>query len=487
MRGQWKKWKPGDPVLINRIVWGQPEIDQIQQVLDNDWFGPGPKVEKFARSIADYTDIPHVQPVSSGSAALTLAVEALIYLGQWKPGDWILHPLLTFPTSINPAIKNGLIPIFVDVDPNTYQIDLKLAEAAITKYGPLIKGAIIPHLLGNISDMALLMELLDGRPFIEDCCDTMGGYYDGLHVGNFGHVAAFSFYGSHHVTTAGVGGALATHSEEIYNYAKSATHWGRNDYSLLSDTYEKFSRRYWYETLGHDYQMTEIQAAFGIAQMARLDEANEKRAQRFAELDNYFSDLEDFFYLPHTENKEADPSWFCYPLTIKPGAPFGRPEFATHLMRGRIEIRPLFTGNILDHPAFTRLSDDQKILLNSQSKNADLAGANGLFLPSWGMSDGEMAHLLDVLDRFFNGTHRYRRTYWQHRHVASNATADKHNAAWKGDHSPAWGYGTCPICGKNYNGRGHGDWLRLKSGGSDCRACGKQSCIDTVKSLNNER
>ena len=112
MKGQWKEWKPGDPVLINRIVWGEPEIAQIQEVLDSDWFGPGRKVEAFGRALADYTDIEFCQPVNSGSSALTLAVQAMIALGHWKPGDWILHPLLTFPTSIAPAIQAGLVPVF---------------------------------------------------------------------------------------------------------------------------------------------------------------------------------------------------------------------------------------------------------------------------------------------------------------------------------------------------------------------------------------
>jgi CDP-6-deoxy-D-xylo-4-hexulose-3-dehydrase len=373
----------------------------MQEVLDNDWFGPGRKVDEFAKCLSDYTDIEHIQPVNSGSTALTLAVEAMIELKLWQPGDLILHPLLTFPTSIVPAIKAGLKVIFVDVDPRTYQSDLQQMESAINIYGDHIKGAIIPHLLGNISDMGLLMDILDGRPFIEDCCDTMGGYYDGLHIGNFGYIAAFSFYGSHHVTTGGVGGALATHSEEIHRYAKSATHWGRNDYAELNDPYEKFSRRYWYETLGSDYQMTEIQAAFGIAQMTRLDRANEKRAQRFAELDKYLSQYEDCFYLPHTDSAIAAPSWFCYPLTIKPAAPFDRRRFATHLIENKIEIRPLFTGNTLKHPAFRRLPENKKMLFSGQSKNADLIGDNGLFLPAWGMSDGEMGYMLEILNEFF--------------------------------------------------------------------------------------
>lgn len=419
LRGQWKEWRPGDPVLINRIVWRQPEIDQIQAVLDNDWFGPGRKVKEFARSISDYADIQHVQPVNSGSTALVLAVEAMIEFELWQPGDWIVHPLLTFPTSIMPAIKNGLTPIFIDVDPNTYQIDLKLVEIAIEKHGDLIKGAIIPHLLGNISDMALLMDILDGRPFIEDCCDVMGASYDALHVGNFGHVAAFSFYGSHHITTAGVGGALATHSEEIYNYAQSVTHWGRNDYAELTGVYEKFSKRYWYTTLGSDYQMTEIQAAFGIAQMSRLDRANKKRAQRFRELARYFSNLEDYFYLPYTDSDEAAPSWFCYPLTIKSDAPFDRREFAIHLMDNKIEIRPIFTGNILKHPMVYKCPKFGMSIFGT--KNADLIGDNGLFLPAWGMSDGEMAYMLDVIDQFFNAAYRRHRTYWRGRIIGSES------------------------------------------------------------------
>jgi CDP-6-deoxy-D-xylo-4-hexulose-3-dehydrase len=150
--------------------------------------------------------------------------------------------------------------------------------------------------------------------------------------------------------------------------------------------------------------MTEIQAAFGIIQMARLDAANGKRLQRFMELSRFFSrtGFEDFFYMPYSDSDEAAPSWFCFPLTIKPDAPFNRREFATHLMENKIEIRPLFTGNILKHPAFVNLGF-QKRLFRGQSENADLIGGNGLFLPAWGMSDGEMDYMMDILERFFKG------------------------------------------------------------------------------------
>jgi len=400
MRGQWETWQEGDPVLINRIVWDQEEIDQMQQVLDNDWFGPGQKVVEFARSLTQFTGIPYCQPVNSGSSALMLATRALMELGKWRKGDWILHPACTFPTSIAPAIQSGLVPYFVDIDKNTFQINLDQAKAAIDKHGDKIKGAIVPHLLGNICDINQLLEILDGRPLIEDCCDTMGGYYAAKHVGNFGDVAAFSFYGSHHVTTAGVGGALMTKDEAIFEQVKSMTHWGRNDYSQMTDPYERFAKRYWYETIGYDFQMTEIQAAFGVAQMARLPKANKVRGQRFTEIDKYFRRYEAWFDLPETSSPLADPSWFCYPLTIKPDAPFSRREFATYLMANKVEIRPLFTGNITNHPAFEHFAGQMHGGIVG-GLIAEWAGECSLFLPSWGMSDGELAYMLERLETFF--------------------------------------------------------------------------------------
>lgn len=407
MRQHWQHWQPGDPVTVNRIVWDQMEIEQTQEVFDNDWFGPGAKVAEFAASISDFAKIPYVQPVNSGSSALTLATEAMMRLGHWQPGDWIIHPLLTFPTSIAPAIRAGLIPCFVDVEMGTYQINVRDIERLVQMYPKHIKGAIIPHLLGNVCDLSRLATALDGRPFIEDCCDTLGSLYQGRHVGNFGAAAAFSFYGSHHITTGGVGGALATRDEGVYAYAKSATHWGRNDYDKMVDTYERFERRYWYDTLGHDFQMTEIQAAFGIAQMGRLKEANRRRRTVFTEIGQYFYEngLNQYFHMPYSAHSGIEPSWFGFPLTIKDSGPFTRRDLATFLIANKIEIRPIFTGNILRHPAFNPL----KIVIAGPYLDradyrsvADQVGENGLFLPAWGMSDGELEYMLGVLTRFFN-------------------------------------------------------------------------------------
>jgi CDP-6-deoxy-D-xylo-4-hexulose-3-dehydrase len=339
----------------------------------------------------------------------------MLELGYWKPGDYIIHPLLTFPTSITPAIRAGLIPVFVDINPLTYQIDAQEMEGAFSIVSLMgrfnkphkIRGAIIPHLLGNICDMKLLSEVLDRYdcPLIEDCCDTLGGYYDDKHVGSFGDVAAFSFYGSHHITTGGVGGALVTGRKDIYDIAKSMTHWGRTDYDKLGDTYERFEKRYWYETLGHDFQMTELQAAFGIVQLARVKGANKLRAKRWQQLDEFFRSrqLEDWFYLPQTQSglAKVNPSWFAYPITIKEDAPFEREVLAMHLIENKIEIRPIFTGNIMRHPAFKHLIERKRAIIAGPTKTATHIGENGLFLPAWGMSDREMGYMLDVLETFW--------------------------------------------------------------------------------------
>lgn len=397
----WKPWVPGDPVLINRIQWGQPEAKQVEDVYKNDWFGPGQKVHEFAKRLTRLTGHKYALPVNSGSSALLLAVRALIDLGRWIPGDLVIHPALTFPTSISGALQCNMEPAFLDIDPATYQINTgqiaRLFDETRRTFD--VAGAIIPHILGNPSNMGLIRDLLGSKAIIEDCCDTLGGYlgrrYKGQHVGKAGDVAALSFYGSHHVTTAGVGGALLTDDSDIYAQALSMAYWGRNDYSLIENEYERFERRYWYTTSGYDMQMTEMQAGFGIAQLDRLTEANKVREYRFDQLSDYFVQYEDWFVLPEQADPTATPSWFAFPITIKPDAPFSRRQFAEYLIRHKIEIRPIFTGDITQHPAFRRYHGWFGI-----ATNARLAGANGLFLPAWGMSDPEMEYMLGVLEGF---------------------------------------------------------------------------------------
>jgi len=391
---EWKKWGAGDPVTINRIVWGEHEFENVKNVFWNDWFGPGVYCKAFEIELAKYLRVKHVQLVNSGSSALLLGTKALQELGKWSKDDLILHPLCTFPTSCNPIWQTGMTPVFVDVDWGTYNIDIEGVAFALEKY-PRIKGAIIPHLLGNSPQMDKLIELLDGRPLIEDCCDTMGSKYDGELVGTFGDVSATSFYGSHHITTAGVGGALFTNNRYIYKIANSMTFWGREP-DVQGDEYTKFEKRYHYVTLGYDMQMSEIQAAFGLAQLSDLEGGNQKRKEKFDVIDNFFLAYSDWFILPR-ESPKADPSWFGYPLTIEDDAPFTRRAFVEHLYKYKIEVRPLFTGNLTRHLAYRNLP----YIVAWDKGEADRIGYNSLFLPAWGeLSEDATNYMFEVIEKF---------------------------------------------------------------------------------------
>lgn len=390
----WKQWAPGDPITINRVVWDGVESEFIQDVLERDWFGPGHYAGRLESALSQFVGLPHAQLTNSGSSALLLATQALQAQGRWQAADYILHPGCTFPTSCNPIWQSRMIPVFVDVDEGTYNISLDGVEAAL-KRESTIAGAIIPHLLGNSPQIAEIKALLGDRPIIEDCCDTLGSRYDDLHVGGFGEAAAFSFYGSHHITTAGVGGALLTDDEDLIHLAHSMAFWGRK-FNENGDPYHDFVNRYTYETVGYDMQLSEIQAAFGLAQMTRLSQMNQKRADQFDDTHGFFMQYEEFFVLPR-EHKKAAPSWFGYPVLVRESAPFDREAFARELLEAKVEIRPLFAGNITRQSAYASVP----YVIVGELAQADRAAERALFLPSWGGMTEEMtAYLFEVIEEF---------------------------------------------------------------------------------------
>ena len=392
MNLSWKKWKPGDKHLINRIQWDEEEIKMIIEVLQQDWFGHGPINEALEQKMADYTGVKYFNLVNSGSSAIAVAVEALIQTGRLKHGDKVLHPVTTFPTSISSAIRSGLIPVFVDTLPNTYVIDHNQVKDAIKKY-PDIKGAIIPHLIGNIPDMDQIKEILEDRFIIEDACDTLGGKINGKHSGHHGDFIAYSFYGSHHITAAGGGGALGTNSTELANIAKSIIFWGR-DFNVS----DSFLDRYKYKTLGMNCQMTAIQAAFALKQMDRIDQFVEARAKQFEEMINLFNKFKAYFELPK-ENKTIQPSWFAFPVIVKESAPFTREEFVRYLADNGVEIRPIMCGNILKQSPFRNAN---YVSINSDSfPVGDAINERGLFIPCWGMAEEQKEDYYSILNRYF--------------------------------------------------------------------------------------
>lgn len=397
MLGSWKEWEKGDPLTINRIVWDGLEVANMQDVLDRDWFGIGKWGIELEAWIRKTVGVQFAQLTNSGSSAVLLAVQALVDSGKWKAGDHILHPACTFPTSINPAILFGMIPVFVDVEPGTYNINPRAFSRAL-KDMPEIKGAIVPHLLGNMTDIGLILDALDGRPLIEDCCDTIGSRWRGKHVGSFGTAGAFSFYASHHITTGGVGGAFVTNDEAMFRKVKSMTFWGRK-LSPSVDLVTDFKNRYTYETIGHDMQMTELQAAFGYAQTSRIDQVISGRAARFDDLSRFFSGKWGKWFVLPQKHPKADPSWFGFPLEVRNEAPFTRDQLAKWLMDAKIEIRPLFAGNLTRQPAYEHI----KCVVSGSLRQSDSNMVNALFLPAWGhMTKPQMEYLTKSLSAFLS-------------------------------------------------------------------------------------
>jgi len=391
-----KKWKPGEWTYINKLKWGRPELEQIMKVLESDWFAGNSKFnERFEAKLVEFSGMKFAQTTNSGSAALEIAVQTLLQKGIWKRGDKILHPALTFPTSISSCIMAGLVPVFVDVDEGTYVISDDGMDKAFEIHKD-IKGAIIPALLGNVPNIDKLKFHLDNKPLIIDSCDVMGSKWDGKEVGSYGDFAAYSFYGSHHISTFGVGGGLVTNNPEYASFMKSLTFWGRDFSFDTADPIESFLRRYSYQSIGMDAQMTAVQAAFGLAQFERLPEYLGERNTVFNRLHNLFLRYQDYFILPMRTDIKADVNWFCFPITIRQGTPFTREFFVKHLLDKKIEIRPIMAGNLCNHLPYSMIKSE----IVGSLHNSDVVSRRGFFIPSAPMSSEQLEYYISVLEAF---------------------------------------------------------------------------------------
>lgn len=388
----WRPWRPGEFHRINRIQWDHEEIRSIvQKVFMEDWFAQGAVNREFERRFSDYTGIPHVYGTNSGSSAIQNGLQALKQEGYWRKEDLVLHPVTTFATSVSSASFLGMTPVFIDTKPYTYVADPEQVKKAIKKY-PNIKGMILPHLIGNIPDMDAIRHHLGDRFLLEDCCDTLGGTFNGQHVGSMGDVAAFSFYASHHITTGGVGGAVGTKHSPLESALRSLIHWGRD----FKDGDDEFLKRYNYSSLGTDSQLSAIQAAFGLAQLDKLGDFVDARSRQFKEMNELFEECK-YFHLPRV-HPSANPSWFAYPLTVEARAPFSRAEFARYLTRNKVEVRPLMCGDVTKQPPFSRA---KYISFGSYSVANEIEN-NSLFVPCWGMADEQKKEYYKIFRDFFS-------------------------------------------------------------------------------------
>lgn len=348
-------------------VLGAKELQYMVEASLDGWLTTGRFNEAFEKRLGEYFGLPHVLTTTSGSSANLLALTALTSpkLGEraLKPGDEMITVAAGFPTTVNPAIQNGLIPVFVDVDNKTYNVNAKLIEGAISDK---TKAIMIAHTLGNTFDLNEVKRVADKYNLwlIEDCCDALGSTYNGQMVGTFGDIATVSFYPAHHITM-GEGGAVLTKSAELKVLLESFRDWGRDCYCApgCDDTCGKrfdqqlgslpqgYDHKYTYSHLGYNLKITDMQAACGLAQMDSVEQFVEQRKANFKYLKEGLASCEEFIELPEA-TEYSNPSWFGFPITLKETAGISRVELLKFMDEAKIGTRLLFAGNLTRQPYF---------------------------------------------------------------------------------------------------------------------------------------
>jgi CDP-6-deoxy-D-xylo-4-hexulose-3-dehydrase len=363
-----RPFAPGStPVPPSGKVIGAPELASLVDASLDGWLTTGRFNEAFQRRLANYLGRRYVLTTTSGSSANLLAISALTspLLGDraLKPGDEVITVAAGFPTTVNPILQHGLVPVFVDVQLGTYNIDPSRIEAAIT---PRTRAIVIAHTLGNPFDLGAVCAIAEqhGLWLVEDCCDALGSTYDGRKVGTFGHIGTLSFYPAHHITM-GEGGAVFTDQPKLKRAIESIRDWGRDCYCdpgkdntcgirfdwQLGGLPRGYDHKYTYSHLGYNLKITDMQAAVGLAQMDRLDGFVAARKANFARLRSRLEPLSGQLLLPEATPR-SDPSWFGFPITVRAGAPFSRAALVRHLEDRKIGTRLLFAGNLIRQPYF---------------------------------------------------------------------------------------------------------------------------------------
>ena len=364
-------------------VHDHEEENAVLEVIKNHKTIMGEKVKKFENGIATLFGKQFGTMVNSGSSANLLTFEVL----DIPENAEIITPILTFSTTLSPIIKKGLTPVFVDVEPETYIVNVEQVEQSISSK---TKALMIPSLLGNVPDLKRLRKIADDNNliFVEDSADTLGATFDGIHTGKFSDISTTSFYGSHIITAAGEGGMICCNNKKWDEKFRILRGWGRtsaiNESEKLEDRFNikldgvPYDSKFIFEEMGYNFLPTEISAAFGLIQLQKLKKFSEIRQRNFEKLYLFFSSNK-FFKLPK-KLPQVKTSWLAFPLTISSDAPFTRLELVKYLESNDIQTRPVFTGNVLRQPAFKKinykkLANDFHVA-NNIMKNSLLIGCN---------------------------------------------------------------------------------------------------------------
>jgi CDP-6-deoxy-D-xylo-4-hexulose-3-dehydrase len=392
------------PVPVSGKILSDLDISALVDSSLDGWLTSGDYTDRFQRKLANYVGVRSATFVNSGSSANLLALTALTSprLGKRRllPGDEIITPALGFPTTVNPIIQNGMLPVFVDVNLST--MDAK-EEAVLSAITPNTKALMMAHTLGNPFNVEFIKKLCSERNLwlIEDNCDALGSKYSSQRTGQFGDTSTISFYPAHHITT-GEGGAVLTNSPLIKKLIESFRDWGRDCYCetghdntcqkrfdwQLGELPRGYDHKYIYSHIGYNLKATDMQAALGESQLDRIDDFVESRKKNFTQLYEGLSEIPDFIMPVATENSE--PSWFGFPLTIKSSSSLDRTELLRFLDSRKIGTRLLFAGNILKQPAYMNI----KHRVVGDLENADLIMRNSFWL---GVFPGLTTEMIDYV------------------------------------------------------------------------------------------
>ena len=351
-------------IPVSGKVLDQEDITNLVESSLEAWLTAGEFTDSFEKSIREFLDIRHCLFVNSGSSANLLAISGLKILNNIPDGSEVITSSVNFPTTLNPILQNNLIPVLVDAEIGTYNINPDLIEEKISKK---TVGIVLAHTLGNPFDLERVQKIADKYNLfiMEDSCDGFGGKFNEQFIGTFGDVATLSFYPAHHITT-GEGGAVITNNSKLKKIIESLRDWGRDCYCApgKDNTCKKrfdwqlgglphgYDHKYIYSNIGYNLKASDMQAAVGLSQMSKLEGFIMKRVENFNYLYNNFKKLDEFI-LP-TWSKKAEPSWFGFPITLKDESRIKRVELLKYYDENRIGTRLLFGGNIILQPAYEK-------------------------------------------------------------------------------------------------------------------------------------
>ncbi|MCT4597803.1 MAG: lipopolysaccharide biosynthesis protein RfbH [Vallitalea sp.] len=408
------EYSKGDKIPFAGRVYDKKELVNLVDASLDFWLTAGKYADEFESKFAKFMEVNYCILVNSGSSANLIAMTTLTSpkLGnrRLRKGDEVITIAAGFPTTVNPIIQNGLIPVFVDVELGTYNIKVDELEDALSEK---TRAIIIAHTLGNPFNVNAVMKFAQENDLyvIEDCCDAVGSKYDNKMVGSFGHLSTVSFYPAHHMTM-GEGGAVLTNNTKLMKIATSFRDWGRDCYckpgkdntcgNRFRGQYGRlpqgYDHKYVYSHIGYNLKLTDMQAAIGIAQLEKLPHFIKKRKDNYRKLKDILASYDKYLMLPR-KTIDSEPSWFGFPISLKENIPFTRREIINHLEDNNIMTRLLFAGNITKQPAYE--NTDYRVVGNLS--NTDYIMNNTFFIGVYpGIDDSRLEYISEVFEEFFN-------------------------------------------------------------------------------------